>query len=1526
MKHPTPRDAVWFSAAVRLAQLVGLSLCLCLAPQRVQAQTCSLTTGSYSERFITTTYLDPNSSAAGWASRSGSISLSTRAGGFVSASAANQFGERVIATVAADFNQDGRGDIMVLSDTPSCHLDLFTQDVLGNFNLVSTIDSACGGTTAPVMATGDADGDGRPDLILATTSSLDAGLVSRATLYRNTGSSGGITSFAKIDLSAMFAADAIAWHIGGTQLAFADITGDGRQDLLVLTSAGSSSSVLYYPSSNTASIYSGPGNVLLAAAGLALPIASAGNTATGGYACMPSLGVSRGGTVLAAADFDGDGRVDLMTGSVSEAAIHYFRQNSDGSFQRLADVPFAIGGPLLGYARDIDLNGAPDLVLFRSGNDCGGTTGEGWVLYNDGQGNFNINQSRVSYGHTVDFAAVLDYGLGTVRTLDLLAGRVNGIGNYDVYNNQLSATGLDNLRSTATSLPVTSLDPNLYGVVSLTVTAFAATTPATPTATSLTLQVTNDNGLNWETLTASELAGTPHSFSHFGSSLRWRAVMTGTATNLSGTDTNYAPATKTSPSVSNLAFTYGVVSQQFYSRSGLESAQFTNATSVKRDLLLAASFQYPGFQGKLFAYDLSTLAAGGAASGTLQQVDNVLPLLWEAGSILKGRSGPGRTLYGGFPLSSTLKPQIVTSGRLVINSGEISTGSTVPTLASMMGVASHTVVDRQNLVAFLNGGMGDITGWKLKDPGHASPVFIGAPVGNANYLGNNYGLFSAARAGRAPTVLLGANDGMLHAFDADSGSERWGWVPYNLLNRFAAQRALDANGVASYVHQPSMDASPTVADVYANGAWHTVAVGGQGQGLGLGNNGYYYAVDVTDPTNPQPLWEFSDIWSSPRPSCALNSNCVTTCTPTCSTNSSTCQPQCSAYDSLFTVNTSTTGYIEAEHFDGALTGSPSSRAWQVQPGPLQSFIKSTFTISSPQTGSSGIYNYIKASNVPGVCSGNTATAMQSCALVTYRFRVDVAGTYYPWFRTWYDTASESPFAWGVDGAYMELLTPGDTAGNWFWQAGGQSMNLPVGEHTLSVWMYTANTKLDMIAIQTSKSQDPFASSKKIITNTAAETCASVCDQMCTASCTNQCYSSPSAAEWPQCGVGAGLQCCGTSGSDQYCAPTGSCTTPESVQGQTLSQPSIGRLNTTTGDLWVAFFASGYNSRSAPNVGRSVYAVNAYTGALVAKWDLGSIPTSLPGSSSNPVTLDNTIPGGVALADVDGNGYVDHAYVGDLDGRLWKFNTSKVVALGGSGTVSVADYPSCVLFDAGDPEQTGSTRNWAPIITKPAVAVLNPNVANIYFGTGGDDRAPDTILYKFYSIQDMDPFAGCGATPRKESSLGIANLEWVVGDGLTNTNPKAALINPSDEGTVGDRFWADPTIVGGTSIYFASLPGKIESVNPCVDNSGQSKVYGYALVNLQDASGVSHLPGQSLFGNAWLQAYGKVRRPALTRGGNPSGPTVSQPAASSRAKTDVFIQSFTGNGAGGSPTIQRLTDGGTVVKARLRVLRWREVTL
>jgi type IV pilus assembly protein PilY1 len=121
----------------------------------------------------------------------------------------------------------------------------------------------------------------------------------------------------------------------------------------------------------------------------------------------------------------------------------------------------------------------------------------------------------------------------------------------------------------------------------------------------------------------------------------------------------------------------------------------------------------------------------------------------------------------------------------------------------------------------------------------SAPVYIGSGTGDFRDTieTGRYSTYATTRSGMTPTIFVGANDGMLHAFNAVSGGELFAYVPWAVRNRLSALTS------SSYAHQYTVDGSPAVGDVYIGGAWRTMLVSGMNAGApGL------FALDVSDPS------------------------------------------------------------------------------------------------------------------------------------------------------------------------------------------------------------------------------------------------------------------------------------------------------------------------------------------------------------------------------------------------------------------------------------------------------------------------------------------------------------------------------------------------------------------------------------------------------------------------------------------------------------------------------------------------------
>jgi type IV pilus assembly protein PilY1 len=188
------------------------------------------------------------------------------------------------------------------------------------------------------------------------------------------------------------------------------------------------------------------------------------------------------------------------------------------------------------------------------------------------------------------------------------------------------------------------------------------------------------------------------------------------------------------------------------------------------------------------------------------------------------------------------------------------------------GTPSGTEADGQARLAFIRGDMDDVTlrnrGSRLGDIVHSAPVYVGLPTSSwpdSGYFGGNavdgsqrYSAFKnktladGGASDREPAIYVGANDGMLHGFNArtsgsEAGQEILGFVPnsvYSTQSGAGLHYLTDPN----YSHRYYVDLTPVAQDVYTtqNGSgaadWRTMLVGGlRGGGKGL------FALDVTDP-------------------------------------------------------------------------------------------------------------------------------------------------------------------------------------------------------------------------------------------------------------------------------------------------------------------------------------------------------------------------------------------------------------------------------------------------------------------------------------------------------------------------------------------------------------------------------------------------------------------------------------------------------------------------------------------------------
>jgi len=153
------------------------------------------------------------------------------------------------------------------------------------------------------------------------------------------------------------------------------------------------------------------------------------------------------------------------------------------------------------------------------------------------------------------------------------------------------------------------------------------------------------------------------------------------------------------------------------------------------------------------------------------------------------------------------------------------------------------------------------TRYILGDVFHSNPLVVGAPV-NARFFAtddNGYREFARQHQNRRSVLIFGANDGMLHAFDAGvfdpltdeftdgTGREIFAFVPRGVMP--AVQSMSNFNSPRPWGVDGTVNGADVFIDPVFSGApdpddreWRTVLVGGLRRG---GES--YYALDVTQP-------------------------------------------------------------------------------------------------------------------------------------------------------------------------------------------------------------------------------------------------------------------------------------------------------------------------------------------------------------------------------------------------------------------------------------------------------------------------------------------------------------------------------------------------------------------------------------------------------------------------------------------------------------------------------------------------------
>ena len=301
--------------------------------------------------------------------------------------------------------------------------------------------------------------------------------------------------------------------------------------------------------------------------------------------------------------------------------------------------------------------------------------------------------------------------------------------------------------------------------------------------------------------------------------------------------------------------------------SGAGVAVTTAVVEAGNNFAYGALYRSGFWSGDVLAYKIDV------TGGTRSQIEN-----WSAKDKLDTRNlaTDDRTIYF-MGSGNTLQPFKWANLGALQSNFQGATAESKLVQFPQMNAAQKTAAMGPKLIDFLRGdrsaesyAKGDVNKLyrtrdsRLGDIIGSQPLYVSKP--QRKYKDTGYASYRVAQMDRKPMVYVGGNDGMLHAFYAETdltkkmtvgatqvpvaAREAWAFVPTAVMPEMPRLASTDYEST----HRYFVDGSPVSADIQVGTTWKTILVGGFNKG-GKG----YYALDITNPEAPVGLWDTSSI-------------------------------------------------------------------------------------------------------------------------------------------------------------------------------------------------------------------------------------------------------------------------------------------------------------------------------------------------------------------------------------------------------------------------------------------------------------------------------------------------------------------------------------------------------------------------------------------------------------------------------------------------------------------------------------------
>ena len=572
---------------------------------------CPQDTRLFSESFDNTAWMDPISSVDNWGA--GFVTLNKLGSNFDVANP--EYIPVWINTISTDdFDNDGWPDFVASSSDYSNVLAFVRNmgaddpDLIGTFDITHWIDGSDGDAadnpTAGVggaaidegghcgLVSGDWDDDGDIDFLFVASNGDSPYSPKRIWLYENELEDTGNLGFNQVDKTSDWADEikGIAWS--ATAMVSLDFDGDGDIDILVGNSEGEV--------------------ILIKSRSLKKSIDDKNKWVI--EQVLDTGWAERGVSTLSVADFDADGDLDIIVGSVSYPELRYYKNDGSGNFSLYTTYGSAYfdGAATVAICEDFDADGDPDIMIGTDNWNYspGGPIGGQCYYFKNAGGDFSVawNFDGRPYGvYDFDLGASFDFDQDGDQ--DFLIADGNHTENYYLFINNLA--DVYNLEGTAQSINISpELDPELHSITKVQFTRLIQdVVGGSSEGLAIDYYVSNNDGRNWEFYTrfADSQIGTAsdmpvHTFKHYGTKLKWKAILTAEDDEIPA----YPNSSWETPLIDQLDLEYTFVERREYSRTSVATSVLTDEGNIK--LIIGGTFYFPGWQGHLRAYDMTNLA------------------------------------------------------------------------------------------------------------------------------------------------------------------------------------------------------------------------------------------------------------------------------------------------------------------------------------------------------------------------------------------------------------------------------------------------------------------------------------------------------------------------------------------------------------------------------------------------------------------------------------------------------------------------------------------------------------------------------------------------------------------------------------------------------------------------------------------------------------------------------------------------------------------------------------------------------